>query len=85
MIRCISKPRGIWRWILPVCFVMSHSVVYELVEWLAALRFGGELGTAYLGTQGDPWDAQQDMALAALGSVLSMTVLALRAGRVRAD
>lgn len=80
-----APPRGIWRWILPVCFVMSHSVVYELVEWLAALRFGGELGTAYLGTQGDPWDAQQDMALAALGSVLSMTVLALRAGRVRAD
>ena len=45
----------------------------------------GDLGTAYLGTQGDPWDAQQDMALAALGSVLSMAVLAMRAGRVRAD
>src|SRR5512139_57092 len=73
-----SPPRGIWRWILPVCFVMSHSVIYELVEWLAALRFGGELGTAYLGTQGDPWDAQQDMALAALGSVLSMGLLAWR-------
>lgn len=79
-----APPRGVWRWILPVCFVMSHSVIYELVEWLAALRFGGELGAAYLGTQGDPWDAQQDMALAALGSVLSMGLLAWRGRQARA-
>ncbi|HEX5307412.1 MAG TPA: DUF2238 domain-containing protein [Dyella sp.] len=75
-----APPRGVWRWILPVSFVMSHSVIYELVEWLAALRFGGALGVAYLGTQGDPWDAQQDMALAALGSALSVGLLA-RPGR----
>ncbi|AND68617.1 hypothetical protein ATSB10_11630 [Dyella thiooxydans] len=80
-----APPRGIWRWILPVTFVMSHSVVYELVEWLAAVHFGSGLGTAYLGTQGDPWDAQKDMALAALGSVLAMLAKAagdaLRRGR----
>jgi putative membrane protein len=80
-----APPRGVWRWILPVCFMMSHSVVYELVEWLAALRFGGELGAAYLGTQGDPWDAQQDMALAALGSVVSMAFLARRGKRMHVD
>lgn len=80
-----APPRGVWRWILPVCFVMSHSVVYELVEWLAALRFGGDLGTAYLGTQGDPWDAQKDMALAALGSVVSMGFLAWRGSRMQVD
>ncbi|OZB60798.1 MAG: hypothetical protein B7X39_08650 [Lysobacterales bacterium 14-68-21] len=73
-----APPQGIWRWILPVTFIMSHSVIYELVEWLAAARFGGDLGVAYLGTQGDPWDAQKDMALAALGSVLAMTAIALR-------
>jgi putative membrane protein len=70
-----ASPRGIWRWILPVSFVMSHSVVYELVEWAAALVFGGDLGEAYLGTQGDPWDAQHDMLLAAMGSVLAVLVL----------
>lgn len=80
-----APPRGVWRWILPVSFIMSHSVLYELVEWLAALRFGGDLGTAYLGTQGDPWDAQQDMALAALGSILSMAALTWRKGRATAD
>lgn len=70
-----APPSGIWRWILPVTFVMSHSVVYELVEWAAALVFGGDLGEAYLGTQGDPWDAQHDMLLAAMGSMLAVLVL----------
>lgn len=71
--------RGIWRWIVPVSFVMAHSVVYELVEWAAALVVAPELGEAYLGTQGDGWDAQKDMALATCGSVIAMVALRLRA------
>ncbi|WP_119718206.1 DUF2238 domain-containing protein [Cognatilysobacter tabacisoli] len=79
-----AQPRGAWRVVLPVAFVMSHSVLYELVEWAAALVFGGDLGVAYLGTQGDPWDAQRDMALATLGSLASMAVvLAVDRGRRR--
>lgn len=61
--------RGFWSWFLPFNLTLSSSLVYELLEWFAALVFAGELGTAFLGTQGDEWDAQQDMALAALGSV----------------
>jgi putative membrane protein len=38
--------------------------------------FGGDLGTAFLGTQGDEWDAQRDMALAGLGAVIAMSILA---------
>jgi putative membrane protein len=74
-------PRGIWRYLMPVFFVMSHSVIYELVEWLAAEVFGGDLGVAYLGTQGDVWDAQKDMALAAGGAVLGMLLMAFRTRR----
>lgn len=70
-----APPRGIWRWILPVSFIMSHSLIYELVEWFAAVRFGGNLGMAYLGSQGDPWDAQRDMLMASLGSVLAMAII----------
>ncbi len=70
-----APPQGIWRSIFPVSFVMSHSVLYEMIEWAAALLFGGELGAAYLGSQGDPWDAQQDMLLASLGSILAMILL----------
>ena len=63
---------------MPVFFLMSHSVIYERVEWLAALIVAPELGTAYLGTQGDQWDAQQDMALATAGAALSMLILRFR-------
>ncbi len=70
-----------WAALFPLLFVTSHSVIYELVEWGAAAVFGGELGQAYLGTQGDIWDAQKDMALALLGSVVAIVVLGL-AGRL---
>jgi putative membrane protein len=63
---------------MPLLFLMGHSVIYEMIEWLAALRFGGELGVAYLGTQGDEWDAQKDIAFATLGAVLGLAIVALR-------
>lgn len=66
-----------WAALFPLLFVTSHSVIYELVEWGAAAVFGGELGQAYLGTQGDVWDAQKDMALALLGALLSVAALGL--------
>ncbi len=67
-----------WAVLLPLFFVMAHSVIYELVEYAAALVFGGDLGQAYLGTQGDIWDAQKDMALASLGAVLAVGYAWLR-------
>jgi putative membrane protein len=53
---------------------MSTSMIYELIEWGAAMAFGSELGQAYLGTQGDVWDAHKDMALASLGALIAMGV-----------
>ena len=79
-----AAPRGLWRWLMPVLFIMSHSVIYEMIEWLAAEVFGGDLGVAYLGTQGDEWDAQKDMALAAAGALLGLLVMSvLRSTRAR--
>lgn len=78
LLRAVAPPRGLWRGVLPLLFVMSHSAIYELVEWLAAVTFGGDLGVAYLGAQGDPWDAQRDMALATLGSLLALAWLGAR-------
>jgi putative membrane protein len=72
-----APPKTAWRLVMPVFFVMGHSVVYELIEWIAALLVAPELGQAYLGTQGDEWDSQKDMALATLGSILAMFVLRL--------
>ena len=62
--------RGFWLFVLPVTFMMSHSLIYELIEWLAASVVAPEVGQAYLGTQGDVWDAQKDRALATLGSLI---------------
>ena len=63
--------RGFWSYFLPMDLVLSTSALYELIEWAAALLFGGGLGAAFLGTQGDEWDAHKDMALAALGALIA--------------
>lgn len=68
----VARAEGFWGYFLPLDFTMSTSMLYELIEWGAAEFFGGELGAAYLGTQGDIWDAQKDMALASLGAVVAM-------------
>jgi putative membrane protein len=73
----VARVRGLWGYACPQFLIMASSVLYELVEWLAAAVFGGDLGTQYLGTQGDEWDGQKDMALASLGSLVTLCVVAL--------
>jgi putative membrane protein len=63
----VADVKGVWGYLLPLDVTMSTSMIYELVEWGAAVVFGGDVGQSYLGTQGDEWDAQRDMALATLG------------------
>jgi putative membrane protein len=72
--------RGTWSYLLPLAAVMALSLLYELVEWAAAVVFGGDLGMAYVGTQGDVWDAQKDMACAALAAITVMLLAALIPG-----
>ena len=76
LLRRVAPPSGTWRWLLPPLFILSHSAIYELVEWAAATVFGGGLGLAYVGAQGDIWDSQKDMACAASGAVLAMLIVA---------
>ncbi len=73
----VAQARGFWAYYLPLDVTMACSMVFELIEWGAAEIFGGDLGAAYLGTQGDPWDAHKDMALATLGAILAMLLTAL--------
>jgi len=62
-------------WVLPVEITMSFSAAYELVEWAVADIFFPAQGHAYLGSQGDVWDAQKDMGLAFSGAVLAMLLI----------
>ena len=72
----IVDVRGFWAYFLPLDLTMSTSMMFELFEWGAAELFGGDLGIAYLGTQGDVWDAHKDMALASLGALIAMSITA---------
>jgi putative membrane protein len=74
LLRGVQKTRGFWSYLLPILIVISTSTIFELLEWFAAIVFGGDLGIAYLGTQGDEWDAQKDMALAAAGSIVAASL-----------
>lgn len=56
----------------PIAITLALSAMFEILEWCAAELVGSELGTAYLGTQGDIWDAQKDMGLAGLGAALAI-------------
>ena len=63
-----------WLGFLVVCFCTALSAFYELIEWWVALATG-ESAEAFLGTQGDVWDTQSDMALAMVGAICALTFL----------
>jgi putative membrane protein len=68
--------RGLWSYVLPLAVVMAFSEFFEILEALTATVVSPELGAAYLGTQGDIWDAQKDSALAALGGLICVSAIA---------
>ena len=71
----VSDAKGFWGLWIPIEFVLAFSAIYEVLEWWVAVVFGGDLGVAYLGTQGDVWDAQKDMMLAGLGALIAMLIV----------
>lgn len=64
-------------WVLPIEITLSISALYELIEWAVADVFFKAQGDAYLGTQGDIWDAQKDIFMAFLGAILATTIVSL--------
>src|SRR5262245_47729180 len=54
---------------------LAISALYEIFEWQYAVFFGGGAAVEFLGSQGDPWDAQQDMTMALLGAMASQLLL----------
>jgi putative membrane protein len=59
---------------LCICVAMTVSALYELIEWLSAVLAGGG-AVEFLGTQGDPWDAQGDMLMALIGAIAGLATL----------
>lgn len=59
------------KWLRSLEIVLATSALYELLEWVIALTLAPEVAEAYNGQQGDMWDAHADMALAALGALVT--------------
>jgi putative membrane protein len=76
-----TRTSGFALWSATVLFMTAHSAIYEMIEWLAAAVFGGDLGQAYVGSQGDNWDSQKDMALLSLGALIGATAYTMIARR----
>jgi putative membrane protein len=74
LLRTTPLRPGRWLAFLVVCICLAGSALYELIEWRAAVGLG-QGADAFLGTQGDPWDTQEDMATALLGACAALLLL----------
>ena len=73
----VANARGFWAYYLPLDVTLAFSALYEIMEMVVATMVAPGTGDAWLGTQGDVWDPQKDMGLAALGALLCMVLTAL--------
>jgi len=75
LLRTSPLRRGRWLFVLVTASCLGISALYELVEWWTALATGAA-ATAFLGTQGDPWDTQWDMFCALIGAIVAQLTIA---------
>jgi putative membrane protein len=75
LLRCTPLKRGGWLFFLVCSVVLAFAAFWELLEWWTAVLAAPDVGTAFLGSQGDVWDAQWDMLLALLGALATLPLL----------
>lgn len=75
LLRVTPLRRGGWLTFLVLSVVLGAAAFYELIEWWSAYLVAPDVGQAFLGSQGDPWDAQWDMLLALIGAVVGLVAL----------
>ena len=72
LLRRTPLVRGGWLYFLVLSVVLAVAAFWELVEWWVTLLVAGDTGQAFLGSQGDVWDAQWDMFLALVGAAVAL-------------
>jgi putative membrane protein len=70
LLRKTPLVRGGWLYFLVLSVVLAVAAFWELLEWWVTLLVAGDVGQAFLGSQGDVWDAQWDMLLALVGAAV---------------
>ncbi len=78
----VLKERGAWAHYLSIECVLAVSALYEIFEWITARTLDAERAVSFLGSQGDFWDTQKDMACAAVGALIT-TLIVLVIERIR--
>ncbi|MDQ2933204.1 MAG: DUF2238 domain-containing protein [bacterium] len=73
----LSQTKGFWSYYFPLDLIGASAGIYEIVEWLAARNVDPVAGLAFLGSQGDIWDAQKDMLLAIVGAAIALFIVFL--------
>jgi len=71
----VARVKGFWSFYLPLDVTLAFSAAYEIIEWLVAANVDAAAGLAFLGSQGDIWDAQKDMLMAGVGACVAMTAI----------
>lgn len=79
----VAGLRNRWRYLAPVQTTLAFSACYEMSEAFMASILTPERGEEFVGMQGDFWDSQKDMALAGLGALIAMAVVATIRSRLR--
>ncbi len=75
LLKTSSLKPGRWLFFLVCSTALAFSALYELFEWRVAIALG-QSAIEFLGTQGDEWDTQWDMAMALIGAVTAQLTLA---------
>ncbi len=65
-----TKLKGFWSYFVPIMIISAFAGFYEVMEWITAQLVNPDAGMAFLGSQGDIWDAQKDMFLAMIGALI---------------
>ena len=76
LLRRTPLERGGWLYFLIVAVILAIAAFWELLEWWVTLIVASDVGAAFLGSQGDIWDAQWDMFLAQVGAMIVVPLLA---------
>ena len=76
LLRVTPLRRGGWFTFIVLSIVLAIAAGYEFIEWGSTYLFASDVGQAFLGSQGDPWDAQWDMLFGLIGGAIGFYVLA---------
>jgi putative membrane protein len=74
LLRTTPLKKGKMLAFLVISICMSISAYYELFEWRVAVATG-TAADAFLGSQGDVWDTQNDMAMCFIGAVTAVLTM----------